>query len=86
MREKSNKGRCRGCGADIVWITSRKGKHIPCDPALLPVYEGGKEILFTDDGMTLKGTTNQQEGGDLLGYGRKSHWSTCPEADRFRKA
>lgn len=85
VRNNDNKGKCRGCGRDIVWITTKKGKHVPCDPALLPVYEGGKEILFTEDGGTVKGTTNQKEGGSLLGYGYVSHWATCPEADGFRR-
>ena len=24
-------GTCRGCGASIVWITTLKGKSMPCD-------------------------------------------------------
>ena len=85
MRRSDPNGTCRGCGKPIYWITTKKnGKHIPCDPELIPVYEGGKEILFKEDGDTLKGTTNQKEGGKLLGCGRKAHWATCEKADSFR--
>lgn len=85
MRRNDPNGTCRGCGKPIYWITTKKnGKHIPCDPELIPVYEGGKEILFKEDGDTLKGTTNQKEGGKILGCGRKAHWATCEKADSFR--
>ena len=83
-RTSSPIGKCRGCGADIYWITTKKGKHVPCDPALVQVYEGGREVLFREDGSTLVGTTDRNSGGKLLGSGRRSHWGSCPNAQDFR--
>lgn len=30
-----NSGKCKYCPADVVWITSKKGKPVPCDPGLV---------------------------------------------------
>lgn len=41
--------RCRGCGAEIVFVKSEKGKFIPCDPKMVPYWErpgaAGKVVL-----------------------------------------
>ena len=33
-----NKAKCRGCGADIEWWLTPKGKHIPLDAATLETH------------------------------------------------
>ncbi len=33
--EFENKGKCKGCGADIEWWLTPKGKHIPLDAGTL---------------------------------------------------
>jgi len=38
---------CRSCNAPLVWIKSRAGKAIPCDPAVLSVV--------TDEGDVVRG-------------------------------
>lgn len=43
-------GRCKGCGRDIEWWWTPRGKHMPLDPGTL-----------------------------------EPHWSTCPQADDFRR-
>ena len=82
---KDPHGTCRECGKEVFWITTRKGKHVPCDPELIPVYAGGDELLFAEDGTTIKGTTKQAEGFKLIGHGHRSHWSTCKKAGVYKK-
>ena len=83
--ESKKMSKCRGCGADIYWITTKKGKHVPCDPREHAVYEGGKDIFFTEDGSVIKGIADRSKGGGFLGFGRTSHWATCPNANSFRR-
>ena len=54
-----NSGKCRSCGAPIVWID----KH-PCNPAIQKFVQA--------DGT--------------IATGRISHFSTCPDADKWRKS
>ena len=81
-----NKGKCRGCGADIVWIQTPGGKSMPCDP--VPVYyklqAKGPEKLITPEGVTVscERTGNPAEA---TGFGYVPHWSTCPSAGDFKK-
>lgn len=55
---------CRGCGAEVVWIRSEKGRACICDAK--PV-----------SGMTAEGKVEKVW---------LSHWSSCPDAAKFRKA
>lgn len=41
--------KCKGCGAEIVWIKTPAGKAMPCDP--------NKVIIVTDEGETVAGYT-----------------------------
>ena len=36
---------CRGCGAEIVWITSPRGKPIPCDPPEVTVVTEAGHVV-----------------------------------------
>ncbi len=53
--------KCRGCGADVVWMGTRAGKKMLVDAE---TYHG--ELIYDHTK-------------------HRSHWGTCPEADRFRK-
>ena len=79
---------CRGCGKEIGFIKTIRGKTIPVDPSshkFLPDPEG--ENVY----VTLEGTV--EHGRELpilsndpdLKYGFTSHFATCPEADRMRR-
>lgn len=76
---------CRSCGADMVWVVTRKGKKMPLDPK--PDPDGG----FVYDGDTDDGTPKVRfipEGpGRALHEGDRytSHFSTCPNADERRR-
>ena len=39
--------KCKGCGAEIVWIKTKVGKAMPCDTH--------KVIIVTDEGETVAG-------------------------------
>ncbi len=55
-------GRCRSCGAPVVWIYGATRRMI-CNPEVLTVV--------TDEGLVVKG--------------RESHFSTCPDANKWRR-
>ena len=65
-------GACRGCGADIVWAVTEKGKRVPLNP------KSEKRFIFTSwpqiepTLVTLMDTY-------------VSHFATCPKAEEFRK-
>lgn len=74
------KRKCRSCGATIIWLTLESGKDHPCDPELVCADElepGFK--LITEGGEILT------EMGDESISGYVSHFSTCPDADKWRK-
>lgn len=78
--------KCKGCGAPIVWIKTPGGKSTPCDPDLIPYWEraGAKGKVVTPNGEVI----SCEFDGDLqkaTGLGFVSHWSTCPQADSFRR-
>ncbi len=82
-----SRGRCRGCGAEIVWVKTAAGKSMPCNPQLVPYWErpgaAGKEVLQ----LSGKVVSCDFEGlrDELSGFGYISHFSTCPQAKRFRR-
>ena len=76
---------CRGCGQNIIWIKTKAGKMMPCDPQPHSIKEGpGDMILLTAAGEIIRGTPRAYDNGaDKTGY--ISHFSTCPAADTFRR-
>jgi hypothetical protein len=59
----------------VIWVTTLRGKKMPLDQE--ETMERGA-LLFEIDakGVAHRSTT---------GRGRKSHFSTCVDADRWRK-
>lgn len=80
------KGTCRGCGADIVWIETEAGKSMPCNSKMVPYWERpkapGKVVL--QNGKVIS-CDFAGERDAVTGFGYVSHFSTCPEAGKFRK-
>ncbi|MGD9567543.1 MAG: hypothetical protein AB7V48_04375 [Sedimentibacter sp.] len=79
-------GKCRGCGAQIVWIRTNSGKSMPCNPVPVTYWEKAKAIgkIVTPNGETL----SCEFEGDIdkaTGFGYISHFSTCPQAKKFKK-
>lgn len=78
MAEINNKKltKCTGCGANIFFVTSKSGKYVPLN-AEIEIADGNK-ILWQDE---INGFKRLAEG--KKGY--SSHFSTCPDADNFRR-
>ena len=73
---------CKSCGAMMTWVKSENDKAVPLDAE--PVEDGN--IVFVADGVVhfLK----KGEAPSLFGDGKryKSHFATCPNAVKHRKA
>ena len=78
--------KCKGCGAEIIWLTSSEGKYIPCNPDLVPYWERAKAKgkVVTPNGMVLS-CDFEGDPQKATGIGYVAHWSTCPCAERFRR-
>lgn len=69
---------CRSCGAGIRWARTLAGKSIPLDPS--PVDDGNLVVV---DGVAMsRANANLRGAGPLPLF--KSHFATCPNADRHR--
>jgi len=75
---------CRSCGAPMFWVTTAKGKKMPLDSE--PVSNGA----FVLDGDPLESGEQKVkhigERSEYRGERFSSHFSTCPDADKHRKA
>jgi hypothetical protein len=71
---------CRSCRAEIFWAYTTTGKKMPLD---CQTYVDGN--LYLDDegiAVTLAKGAAPPPGKPLY----KSHFATCPDAKRYRKA
>lgn len=74
-------GTCRGCGAQILWVVTQKGKAMPCNLYVICFTPGGgPETFVTPDGKVVRG--KRSKDGEI---GYISHFATCPQAKRFKK-
>ena len=81
-----NFGHCGGCGCRILWIRTKAGKNMPCNPTILNYRKDaeGKEKIVTPNGEVITGSTGvSPEEADGIGY--TSHFATCTQAKRFRR-
>ena len=78
--------KCKGCGAEIIWIKTPYGKSHPCDPKPVIYWarQKGKGKVVTPNGEVIS-CEFKGEMDKATGYGYVSHWSTCPEAQQFRR-
>lgn len=74
--------RCKGCGAEIEWVSMRSGKYMPIDPEPVFVAEGGKDVFITDEGDTITGSMTETNTGEVAFV---PHWATCPMYGRFKR-
>ena len=82
MREEC---RCRGCGAPILWITMRTGRHMPVEvePIRLIVTVGGNRTGVLPTGEVVKGKTAVGSQG-VKCYA--PHWARCAAFGKTKKA
>lgn len=80
---RSNTGICRGCGAEMRWALTDKGKGIPLDPE--PVADGNLVLdsEAADGRPVVRYVRKGEDTGILPRY--VAHFATCPEAKEFRK-
>lgn len=76
---------CRGCGADIAFIKTTAGKSMPVDPFPISfVPEGGPNTYVMMDGTVKRGREPKRDEDQVVTQiGYRSHFATCPAADRF---
>jgi hypothetical protein len=68
---------CKGCGAEILWLRTKDGKTMPCNPkALRLLLPTGETVLSRGELVPVYEVKS----------GYASHFSTCPKADELRKA
>ena len=72
MREHKPTGPCRACKAEIAFVVTRKGKHMPVDAGSLSAED--LELL------SRVGEKVPFRYGDHI-----SHFATCPQAGEFRR-
>lgn len=90
VKREPSRSTCRSCGAAIVWIKTRSGKNMPCDPELISFKESreGGDLFITKDGNTVRGKRFDPIGAfpqKVLQTGYISHFATCPNADEHRR-
>lgn len=80
---------CRSCNAEIVWAITEKGKHMPVDKD--PSRKGNIMLVWrTNDEKPLAIYLNEAQidafKGSLQAHRMHlSHFSTCKDADKWRK-
>jgi hypothetical protein len=85
---------CRGCHAEIGWVTTKAGHPMPIEPSShrtyhVFVHEAGKPqiALVTDDGAVVRGRLgNAGELGVTAVVGAESHFARCSASKEFRRA
>ena len=77
--------KCKGCGAEIVWLKTAGGKAMPCDPDPVPYLQQAraKEKVVTPNGEVLSCHLDI-DPKDATGVGYIPHWATCPAAKKFK--
>ena len=83
--KKPNVCKCRSCGAEIVWVTMQSGAKMPCDATLIRCREdkSAKTSFVTPNGIVMWGVEAPDGVADFWGY--RSHFETCPQAEKFRR-
>jgi len=76
--------RCRSCRARIVWAITERGKRMPLDEQ--PSAEGTFVVrpVYGDGVVVLRAISAPEAGTDEPKH--TSHFATCPQADRWRRA
>jgi hypothetical protein len=79
---------CRGCGAPIVWTVTANGKRMPVDAYPIVASQGFRlqeevlDVALQYSEQLIATFTVAPGSGERLYI---SHFSTCPDAARFRK-
>ena len=78
--------RSKSCGAEIVWMKTKNGNDMPCDPALVPFWAKfkakGKVVTLEGDVVSCE---FDGDPDDITNVGRIPHWATCPFAKQHKR-
>lgn len=97
-RRGARRSRCTGCRSEIEWcVVMPSGKKIAIDPVDTP--DGNVVWMRESDGHRIRVIDDARFGPtrvvrvlkadelvDTLERRFKTHWATCPHADRFRRS
>ena len=88
MRADNRFGTCRMCGKQVLWIRTKNGKNMPCDPTIHPYVTtpGGRERIVTEEGDVVCSEIVHSQHGNITGHGYISHFATCQKAGKTKKA
>ncbi len=83
----SNFSICRSCGRQIMWIKTKAGKNMPCDPEIITykAAAGGRERIVTTNGEVRSAELVESGTPGADGFGYISHFATCTNAGRHRR-
>lgn len=73
---------CKSCNAEIEWVETMHGRAMPLDVGPAPAL-ATRGIFAVVAG---KARTYTPEDARLVRERRVSHFSTCPNADEWRKS
>ena len=81
-----NMKKCRGCGAEILMIKTRRGTTLPVDPEIVEFVPdlAGKNLYVMESGNVFKGS-EPMEGDKDIHSGYINHTATCGNRAGFRK-
>lgn len=74
---------CKKCEAPMIWTKTEAGKNMPLDAD--PADNGTFCLLESPDDGSPLAVHRTKTPADYDGEFYMPHWSTCPEADSFRK-
>lgn len=74
------RGKCKSCRADVLWVRVLSGKTMPLDPD--PV-DGGNVYRSVDDDLWRVASKLAPAPRDQPTY--RSHFATCPNSQHHRK-
>ena len=76
---------CRGCGKEIAFIKTTKGKAMPVNPESVKfVPAGGPNTYVLMDGSVARGR-GVEYGDTETKIGYISHFATCTARDEFKR-
>ena len=76
--------KCKGCGKEIRWIKTAKGKNMPLDPEPKKMVVIRKRELTGSALYRNKYRTEDKEYAVVIDA-YMPHWATCVKAEDFKK-
>ena len=75
-----DEGRCKACGARLLWFLTPRSKRMPFDPE--GVRRALRDAGVPPDTLASRYSISREAGREILL--QHAHHAVCPAADRFR--